>query len=331
MSPAASSVRLGIRFDLRVPDFGPATHREQYAAALEMSSWAERLGFRFVALSEHHGTPDGYLSAPFTLAAAILGRTSEIKLNVAAALLPLHDPIRLAEQLAVIDLIAPGRFSFVAGAGYRAAEFEMAGVSSKERGKLLEEYIKVLRSAWTGESFEYHGRNVVVTPKPATPGGPRMVLGGSVKAAARRAARLHMPIFAGLDNPEVRQEYEEACAAEGYTGGSYSASGGPAFVMVSENVDATWQQIGPHALFDATSYDEWQEPGHDSSYRVRGATAVDDMRASGIYRVVTPDECIDLARAQRGLTLHPLMGGIPAPIAWHSLELFEHEVLPALG
>jgi alkanesulfonate monooxygenase SsuD/methylene tetrahydromethanopterin reductase-like flavin-dependent oxidoreductase (luciferase family) len=324
------TVRLGIRFDLRVPEFSPTDHRQQYAAALEMSAWAERLGFRFVALSEHHGTPDGYLSAPFTLAAAILGRTSTIKLNVAAALLPLHDPVRLAEQLATLDLIAPGRFSFVAGAGYRHDEFQMAGVARSERGKLLEEYVHVLRSAWTGEPFEWHGRSVVVTPKPATLGGPRLALGGSVVAAARRAARLHLPLFASIADPEVRREYEEACVREGYTSGSYAASSGPAFVMVSDDVEATWAEIGPYALFDASSYDEWQDTGHDSSFRVRDATAVDDIRSSGIYRVVTPEECVELARQQRGLTLHPLMGGIPAPVAWRSLELFRHEVLPAL-
>jgi alkanesulfonate monooxygenase SsuD/methylene tetrahydromethanopterin reductase-like flavin-dependent oxidoreductase (luciferase family) len=325
------TARFGIRFDLRVPPFGQSDHRQQYAAALRMASWAESLGFRFVALSEHHGTPDGYLSAPFTLAAAILARTEQIKLNVAAALLPLHDPVRLAEQLATIDLIAPGRFSFVAGAGYRHEEFEMAGVARAERGKLLEEYIGVMRAAWTGEPFEWRGRTVVVTPRPATPGGPRMALGGSVKVAARRAARLRLAMFAGADDPEVRQEYEQACAAEGWDGGSFSASTGPAFVMVSDDVDATWEQIGPHALFDAATYDRWQDAEHQSSFRVRGVQTVDDLRGNGTYRVVTPDECIELVRAQRGLTLHPLMGGIAPDVAWRSLELFEHEVLPAFS
>lgn len=296
-----------------------------------MCDWAEALGFRYVALSEHHGAPDGYLSSPFTLAAAILGRTQRIKLNVAAALLPLHDPVRVAEQLATIDLIAPGRFSFVAGAGYRAVEFEMAGVDRSARGRLLEEYIGVLRSAWTGEPFEWRGRTIVVTPRPATPGGPRLILGGSVKASARRAARLHLPLFAGIEDPEVRQEYETACRQEGYSGGSYSASSGPAFVMVANDVERAWEEIGEYALFDAGSYDAWQDQGHDSSFRVRGAGAVDDVRRTGIYRVVTPDECIDLYREQGALTLHPLMGGIPAERAWEGLRLFEREVLPALS
>ncbi|MGD9995520.1 MAG: LLM class flavin-dependent oxidoreductase [Ilumatobacteraceae bacterium] len=324
-----SNIRLGIRFDLRVPESSPADHRGQYAAALQMSSWAEEHGFRFVALSEHHGTPDGYLSSPFTLAAAILGRTERIKLNVAAALVPLHDPVRLAEQLATIDLIAPGRFSFVAGAGYRVEEFEMAGVPRRQRGSLLEEYVNVMRSAWTGEPFEWRGRTIVVTPRPASPDGVRMAMGGSSEAAARRAARLRLPMFAGVDDPDLRAVYEQACADEGYRG-TFSGSGGAAFVMVSEDVEATWSQIGQYAVFDASSYDSWQGTDHDSSYRVRDASDVEAVRESGIYRVVTPDQCVDLAREQGSLTLHPLMGGIPADLAWSSVRLFEREVLPKL-
>ena len=324
------SIRLGIRFDLRVPDFAPTDHRTQYAAALDMARWADALDLRYVALSEHHGTSDGYVSAPFTLAAAILAATERIKVNVAAALLPLHDPVRLAEQLATIDLVAPGRLSFVAGAGYRREEFAMAGVERSARGRLLEDHIGVLRAAWTGEPFEWQGRTVVVTPRPVTPGGPRLVLGGSVVASAERAARLHLPLFAGVEDPVVRAAYEAACAAEGYTTGSYSASTGPAFVMVADDVEATWDEIGRHALFDATTYDAWQDRGHESSFQVHGASGIDEVRASGAYRVVTPKGCIELARELGSLTLHPLMGGIPAGRGWEALRLFEREVLPAL-
>ena len=112
---------LGMRFDLRVPDFAPVTTAEQYQTCLEMADWADRLGFDFLALSEHHASPDGYLPAPIPLAAAILGRTGRIGVNIAAVLLVLHDPIRVAEELAVVDLFAPGRITVTAGLGYRAS------------------------------------------------------------------------------------------------------------------------------------------------------------------------------------------------------------------
>jgi alkanesulfonate monooxygenase SsuD/methylene tetrahydromethanopterin reductase-like flavin-dependent oxidoreductase (luciferase family) len=323
-------IRLGIRFDLRVPSFASTSHREQYAAAMEMVDWAEGLGFSLLALSEHHGTQDGYLPAPFTFAAAALGRTAKLKTNVAATLLPLHDPIRLAEQLAVVDLIAPGRISFVAGAGYRAEEFAMAGVKRADRGRLVEEYVRVMRAAWTGEEFEWRGRSVVVRPRPATPSGPRIVMGGSSVAAVQRAARLHCWFFAGSEDPTLERAYFDACKEERYEEGRFSASGGPAFVMVSDDPEQTWSTIRPYAQFDASTYDSWQESDRSSSFRVTAAD-IESIKKSGTYQVVTPAECVELAKANGALMLHPLMGGIPPEVAWTSLELVEHEVLPALA
>ncbi|MGH7820323.1 MAG: LLM class flavin-dependent oxidoreductase [Candidatus Binatia bacterium] len=142
---------IGIRYDLRAPPFGSASHAELYRACLDQCAWADEVALDIVVLSEHHGVDDGYLPAPVTLAAAIAGRTKKIPINIAAVLVPLHDPVRLAEQLAVVSLLSGGRVSLVAGVGYRQEEFEMAGVDRRQRGKLLEEYVGVLRQAWTGE------------------------------------------------------------------------------------------------------------------------------------------------------------------------------------
>src|SRR5262249_55084866 len=145
-------------------------------------------GADLAVLSEHHGVDDGYLPAPLTLAAAIAGRTKNLRINIAAILVPLHDPVRLAEQLAVLDLLSGGRVGFVAGLGYRQEEFDMAGIDRKERGQLLDESVRVLRQAWTGEPFQWRGRTIRVTPKPQSP--PMILIGGSTAGAARRAARL---------------------------------------------------------------------------------------------------------------------------------------------
>src|SRR3990172_13206845 len=91
---------LVIRFDLRVPPFATVRHAELYATCLDQCAWAEEHGLDMVVLSEHHGVEDGYLPAPVTLAAAIAGRTRRIPINIAALLVPLHDPIRLPQPLA---------------------------------------------------------------------------------------------------------------------------------------------------------------------------------------------------------------------------------------
>src|ERR1044071_4615817 len=104
-----------IRFDLRVPPFATTTHAEQYAACLNQCAFADEIGLQGIVFSEHHGTDDGYVAAPLTLAAAAAARTKTIAINIAAVLVPLHDPIRLAEQLAALQLVSGGRVSFVAG------------------------------------------------------------------------------------------------------------------------------------------------------------------------------------------------------------------------
>ena len=203
---------IGLRYDLRAPTWGSASHAEIYEACLDQSRWGDERGIDFVVLSEHHGADDGYIPAPVTMAAAIAGHTRNIGINIAAILVPLHDPVRLAEELAVLDLASGGRVSFVAGVGYRYEEFEMAGVDRKQRGKLLEEYIDVMRKAWTGEPFEWRGRTVHVTPKPLTQPHPMMMIGGSTEVAARRAARLRLPMFPAVGDPKLAEIYNDECA-----------------------------------------------------------------------------------------------------------------------
>jgi alkanesulfonate monooxygenase SsuD/methylene tetrahydromethanopterin reductase-like flavin-dependent oxidoreductase (luciferase family) len=324
---------LALRYDLRSPSgWGPASHAELYAACLDQCAWGDERGFDAVVISEHHGSDDGYLPAPVTMAAAIAGRTKRIMINIAAILVPLHDPVRLAEQLAVADLASGGRVSFVAGIGYRPVEFEMAGVDKKRRGKLVEEYIGVMRQAWTGEPFEWRGRTIVATPKPMTQPHPLIMIGGSGEIAARRAARLRAPFFPAIGDPKLAEIYNEECEKVGYTEGFVNLPAGPGFVHVAEDPEAAWVKIGPHALHEANVYESWQTPDQRSQVDVHAST-IDEVRQSGVYKVVTPDECVELA-SELGdfgtLLFHPLMGGIPPDLAWESLELFEAKVLPRL-
>lgn len=339
------ALSVSIRFDLRVAPFAKTTFSRQHRAMLEMVSWADRVGLTTVCLSEHHGDPAGFTSAPLTLAAAVLARTERIRVSIAAALVPLHDPIRLAEQIATIDCLAPGRLAVVLGAGYRSAEFEMAGIERRERGRRVEECVEVLRAAFGGEPFAFRGRTVRVTPPAATPGGPAIYVGGKTEASARRAARLRCGYQPAVANPAVVAAYYDECERQGFDGAEVfgartfadylaahpaGAKAAPGFVMVSRDPDATWSEIGPLAVHDATTYAAWQEDGVVSDTAVPGAQTAEDLRASGQFAVVTPDECLALAERHGSLMLHPLMGGLSPEIAWEGLHLFEQAVLPRL-
>ncbi len=318
---------ISLRYDLRFPGFAPGTHAERYAACLEQSAWADKVGIQSVTLCEHHGVDDGFMSAPLTIAAAVAGCTRNVAINIVAALLPLHDPIRFAEQCTAIQLLSNNRLMLVAGLGYREEEFEMAGIDRSERGRLLEEYVTVMQKAWTGEPFEWRGRTIRVTPRPESP--PHLFAGGSTKNAARRAARLGIGFFPAVADQGLADFYRQECENRGVRSGPVVLPRGAGFVHVSEDPDRDWERIMPYALHEATSYASWQHKGQRSSVQVDAKTP-DELKASGGYLVVTPEECIALAKREGGLTIHPLMGGLPPEIGWENLRLLESKVLPHL-
>ena len=117
-----------LRFDLRNPAFAGVDMADRYEAALAMTEWADRRGALAVSLSEHHGSEDGYLPSPLVMAAAIAARTTNIAIAINALIAPFHDPLRLAEDIAVVDQLSRGRLHVTIAGGYAAHEFEMFGV-----------------------------------------------------------------------------------------------------------------------------------------------------------------------------------------------------------
>lgn len=319
---------VALRYDMRTTR-GGVDHAALYRAAMEQIRWADGLGIDSVVLSEHHVSEEGYLPSPLVMAGAVAAATKRINITIAALVAGLHHPIRLAEDLAVLDHLSDGRLMVVLGIGYRTIEFEVFGADRARRGPLLEELVAVLRLAWTGEPFDFRGTTVVVRPKPLTPGGPMLAVGGSVDASAKRAARLGLPLFAGDDHPELKVIYQLECERLGHRGGWSVIPSGPMFVHISDDPERDWAKIGPVALADAAVMRSWQTAGNRSLTESE-ATTVDELRTEGKYQVLTPDECVELCTRVHTLTLHPLLGGIDPALAWQSLELFAGEVLPKL-
>ncbi|MGZ8734125.1 MAG: LLM class flavin-dependent oxidoreductase [Acidimicrobiia bacterium] len=320
-----------MRFDVRAPDFGAAP-ADLYAAALDMAAFAETNGFAAVVVSEHHATDDGYLPSPLVLAAAIAGRTSTIPISVAALLVPLYDPVRLAEDITVLDHVSRGRVSYIVGIGYRPAEYTMLGLDFGARATTVESYITLMQQLWTGEPVEHEGRTICVRPTPYSEPHPLLFYGGGSGAAARRAARLDLPFFPQSADARLVETYQSERARLGLAEGVVVAPGeGPLNVFVSEDPDATWARIGEHLLHDARSYGQWQVDAGVVSAALDLSESVDALRAGSVYAVLTPDECVDLVRRRGSVALHPLCGGIPPEIAWESLELVAAKVQPAFA
>jgi alkanesulfonate monooxygenase SsuD/methylene tetrahydromethanopterin reductase-like flavin-dependent oxidoreductase (luciferase family) len=323
---------LTMRHDFRAPADGAVSTRDIYATALEQFVWADQHGFQALVLSEHHGVDDGWCPAPLTVAAAVLARTEHARVMISASALPLHDPIRIAEQIAVLDNAFPGRLWVVFGAGYRVEEFEMAGVEHAARGRILEEYVATVVRALHGEAFTWQGRTVRVTPTPVTDPQRMLFVGGGVPAAARRAARLRLPMFPMNADAAVRDAYYDEAKKVGYDQPFLIEPGGPTFVYVADDPERAWDAIGKYVLYEVQTYTSFQTPGQHSLPGVH-ARAVDDLKRSEQYLVGTPDDV--LARLQAlpamsGAVFNPLAGGMPPDLAWPSLDLFAEKVLPAL-
>jgi alkanesulfonate monooxygenase SsuD/methylene tetrahydromethanopterin reductase-like flavin-dependent oxidoreductase (luciferase family) len=168
----------------------PRTDAELYADALDLAVLAEELGFDSVWASEHHFVDDGYLPASLPLCAAIAARTTRVRIGTGLLLMPLHDPLRIAEDAAVVDLLTGGRLILGLGLGWREEEFEGFGVPLGDRVRRMEQAVGVLRGAWAGEAVSAGGSAVRVTPRPARPEGPPIWIGAWAEPAVRRAGRL---------------------------------------------------------------------------------------------------------------------------------------------
>jgi alkanesulfonate monooxygenase SsuD/methylene tetrahydromethanopterin reductase-like flavin-dependent oxidoreductase (luciferase family) len=312
---------LTLRFDMRVPDWaGPAAGH--YSAVSDMCEWAETRGAALAVLSEHHGASDGHLPTPLILASAVAARTQEMAILLAAVPLPLWDPVRLAEEMSVLDLISRGRVSYVFGVGHREEEYIHFGVEMACRGRLADEYLGVLIPLARGESVEFRGRHVRVTPRCTSPNGPPMMIAGGSKAAVRRAATHGLGFISQIDRPELRTYYEEQCRRLGKVPGfvQFPAPDAPTVLFVADDVDQAWEQLGPHLLHDAAMAASYRH-GDDSVASITRARTVAELRAAqGPYRILTPSAATEFVLAGKPLPLHPLCGGLDPEVAWRYLE-----------
>ncbi|MFF3581980.1 LLM class flavin-dependent oxidoreductase [Streptomyces mirabilis] len=317
-----------LRFDFRNPAQAGTTMADRYAAALDMAEWADRLGCARITVSEHHGSPDGYLPAPIPMLAAMAARTTDVRFLVAALIAPFHDPLLLAEEMIVLDNLSRGRVDLVVAGGYVHEEFALFGVPMNERAKRVTEVVTTLKAAFTGEEFTYRGRTARLTPAPFRPGGPSVSLGGSTEPAARRAARIADGFIPSVS--EVWEYYRDEVLKLGRPDPGPSPIGRNQVVALAEDPDKGWEQMAPFFLHETNAYGAWQAQDHLAA-PFHSVTGADELRESGQYRVLTPERFVaELKSSPRPFTqLHPLCGGMPMELAWSSLRLFEREVLPA--
>lgn len=182
-------------------DLPQVTHNQLYSDTLKNVQLAEQSGFNSAWLSEHHFLEDGYCSSPLTMAAAMAAKTEKIRIGTGALILTLHNPVRVAEDAATVDLISNGRLDLGVAIGYRKEEFEGFNIDIKKRPSRIEEAIEIIQKSWGEESFSFEGKrfgfhNINVTPKPVQKPIP-MYIGAFEEPAIRRAGRFGLPLLVG--------------------------------------------------------------------------------------------------------------------------------------
>jgi alkanesulfonate monooxygenase SsuD/methylene tetrahydromethanopterin reductase-like flavin-dependent oxidoreductase (luciferase family) len=322
-------MHLSMRFDFRNPAIANTTMADRYAAALDMAQWADGLGIpASIAISEHHGSADGYIPSPQLIIAAMAARTKNVRFSTAATIAPFHDPLRLAEDFCVLDNLTRGRFDTIVAGGYAPSEFAMFDVPIKERPKRVTEVVKTLKAAFAGKPFDYRGRTVHITPEPMRPGGPAVILGGASEGAARRAARIadgFVPSTA-----DCWEFYRDEMLKLGKPDPGPARGGSSEVTALASDEEAGWQAMAPFFLHETNAYGAWKlEAGEATPYEVFADT--DALRAANRYHVITPAQMVAQLKAAPYpiAQFHPLCGGMPIDTAWESLKLFENEVLPA--
>ena len=329
-------MELGVLYDLRNPPDSGIDNATLYRQTLEHIEHMEELGFDTVWLTEHHFIEDGYLPSVLTMAAAVAARTGRVTIGTAVLLLPLHDPVRVAEDAAVVDLLSNGRLRLGLGLGYKLEEFEAFGVDRRHRATLLEEGVAIIRAAWGDGPFTFHGRHrsyeqLDVTPKPVQRPGPQIWLAGRAPKPVERAARIGDGLIV-VGGPDLYREYHEAHRRTGRTDPPRLCIF--AFTYPSDDPERDAAALGRFAAYRMERYAQW--------YGTAGDLESDRamlQAASGAGAVLnpfgTPQQVIDELKAaeQAGATAALWFATLPGATPAATIPMFEllaREVMPAV-
>ena len=338
------ALKFGLLFAIRNPERWAKPWPQIYSETLEQIQAAEELGFDSVWMSEHHGADDGYLPSTLLMAGVAAAHTKRITIGVRLLLLPLHHPVRVAEDAAVVDVLSNGRLILGAAVGYRPEEFPAFGVNRRYRPSLMDEGLEIIRRCWSEERFDYHGRRwnlegVSVVPKPVQQPGPPIWLGGSRGGAIERIAR-SADGYHFVGNREVYDSYARAMVAHDRDPRSIPVYDSRDF-WVGEDAERAWEEAREHLYYSTKLYAQWGAEaaiadGVDPTQVAKPPETPEEMRERaglGGPFVGTPDQAVDFfRRRQREVPIDGTIMRMPPGMEHRKildyLELMAKEVLP---
>lgn len=322
-------------------EFGlaPTQSLPRFDAMLEQARLAETLGFATLWAHEHHSQAMMYPD-PLTTLAALAGVTERIGLGTNMLLLPIHHPVRVAQQAAMVDVLSGGRVRLGVANGYSAIDFETFGISRHERGVRLTEGLVLIRALWSGKPVTREGRDFrlrefVLFPPPVQPAGPPIFVGGQAEAAIRRAARLGdgylISTTETFDHVAERVRlYRAVCDGLGVR---------PGKLLVNRIVCAVTdraQKREAERFFAAALlrlYDSW---GHENVTQLPAAAREPETLSRAHFVIGEPAECVERLAAYAALGIDHVaclmsFGAPHGELVERSMRLFGEQVIPRLA
>ena len=347
-------MKFGLHYQL--PCTGTQSPVQRYRDTIEQAVHAESLGFESIWPVEQHFNPQlSIMPAPLLLLTAVAERTTTLRLGIAIVLLPLSHPLRVAEEIAVLDVISNGRVEFGIGRGSIPTHFSGFGIDQSEsRGRMMEA-LDMIRQAWTSERVSFHGQfysvdDIAVVPKPVQQPHPPIRAAANSLDTFELMGRLGYPIFvASQVNPyakmrELIPAYHQARAAAGHAEARAEDISllGPLYVGNSQGQIREELEPSIRRFLQSVSSiysSQGQDLGPESSRikevleRVRRMTYDKVAEVMGIFE--TPQACVERLQALheefgmgRMICWFNPGGTVPHGQVMRSMELFAAKVMP---
>lgn len=332
------------------------SQQEAFADGFELVDAAEAWGLDGVWLGEMHFNPArSVLSAPIVVATSIATRTQRVRVGMAVQVLPLNNPLRIAEEVATVDQISGGRFDFGIGRSGSARAYDLYGIPYEESQARFSEALAILLEAWKGERFSYQGEfyrfeNAIVSPRPYQLPHPPIWMAATTEETFPRVAQMGLPIFVGLrgmDTADLRvhlQEYRKAWQETGHAGNGHVYLRIPVYGAVTEQGAVEEPQESIQYYFARQADIQRAGVGRAGAGPADRRQGRADRLANLSYEEIlhtkvafgTAAGLVDrLTHLQEELGLDGIVaeldagGKIPAERVRRSLHILTHEVMPA--
>lgn len=331
----AHPVTFGLIYDFRNPEPWQQPWAARYQALLDQISWVDRdLAFDGIYITEHHFYEDGYMPSTMVVLGAIATRTRRVTVGTNLIQLPLHHPVRLAEDALVNDILSNGRFKLGIGAGYYWQEFEGVGSVLKQRPSRMKEGADILRAAFSGKPFSYQGKRfsvpeILVTPPPIRAGGPEIWAGAFVPEAIDRLAQFADGFLAfGEGTIDV---FLEACERHGRPPDERQINR-TYWAIIDEDPERAYASAGPHFVHMYNDYIRRDAYPHLEVFD-DPQTALELGRQDGVLLVMDADAAVkainrDIAKGAKDITLLTFQPGEDVDEVARRLQYISDHVIP---